>query len=128
MARLSVKHFSPVRKSFSPSLRHWRHFASRFLAMAGYELLDPAPLGRPAAVVRHRRHVRDAADLEADRVERAHRRLASRAGALDADLDVFHSAFLRGAPGALGGHLRGEGRGLARALEAGVARSRPGKR
>jgi hypothetical protein len=33
MAHFAVKHFSPLRKSFSPSLRHWRHFASRFLAM-----------------------------------------------------------------------------------------------
>src|SRR6185503_12142809 len=33
MAHLSVKHFSPLRKSFSPSLRHCLHFASRFLAM-----------------------------------------------------------------------------------------------
>src|SRR5262247_3673627 len=32
MAHLSVKHFSPLRKSFSPSRRHCRHFASRFLA------------------------------------------------------------------------------------------------
>src|SRR5688572_284983 len=34
MAHLSVKHFSPLRKSFSPSRRHWRHLASRFLATA----------------------------------------------------------------------------------------------
>src|ERR1041384_3830570 len=33
MAHLSVKHFSALRKSFSPSRRHWRHFASRTLAM-----------------------------------------------------------------------------------------------
>src|SRR3977135_1551382 len=32
MAHLSVKHFSPLRKSFSPSRRHWRHLGSRFLA------------------------------------------------------------------------------------------------
>src|SRR5688572_17375678 len=32
MAHLSVKHFSPFKKSFSPSRRHCRHFASRFLA------------------------------------------------------------------------------------------------
>jgi hypothetical protein len=31
-----VKHFSPFRKSFSPSRRHWRHFASRFRAMYVY--------------------------------------------------------------------------------------------
>jgi len=31
---LSVKHFSPFKNNFSPSRRHWRHFASRFLAMS----------------------------------------------------------------------------------------------
>src|SRR5205809_307235 len=71
--------------------------------------------------------VGDAADLEPDRVEGAHRRLAARAGALDAHFDVLHAALLRRAPGALGGDLRGERRGLARALEARVARSGPGK-
>src|SRR6185369_16670593 len=88
---------------------------------------DSAPLRRAAAVVRDRRHVGDAADLEADRIQRAHRRLAARAGTLDAHFDVFHAAFLRCAPGALGGDLRRERGGLARALEAGVARGRPGK-
>src|SRR6266850_388544 len=33
MAHLSVKHFSALRKSFSPSLRHWRHLASNTLAI-----------------------------------------------------------------------------------------------
>src|SRR5499427_210977 len=33
MAHLSVKHFSPLRKSFSPSRRHWRHLASRSRAI-----------------------------------------------------------------------------------------------
>src|SRR4051812_4916427 len=127
MAHLSVKHFSPFRKSFSPSRRHWRHFASRFLAMALriLLLLDAPALGRAAAVVRNRRHVGDAADLEADGIERAHRGFAAGAGTLDAHFDVLHAAFLRGPAGALGGHLRRERRGLTRALEAGVARGRP---
>src|SRR5688572_5518193 len=129
MAHLSVKHFSALRKSFSPSRRHWRHFASSTLAMR-YPLNEPlnaAPLRRTAAVVRYRRHVGDAADLEADRVERAHRRFAARARALDAHFDVLHAAFLGCAAGALGGDLRRERRGLARALEARVSRRRPGK-
>src|SRR6185369_2081774 len=88
---------------------------------------DSAPLRRAAAVVRDRRHVGDAADLEADRIQRAHRRLAARAGALDAHFDVLHAAFLRRASGALRGDLRRERRGFARALEAGVPRGRPGK-
>src|SRR5688572_10397000 len=127
MAHLSVKHFSALRNSFSPSRRDWRHFPSSTLAIQtplGLDL-NTLPLRRAAAVVRDRRHVGDAADLEPDRVERAHRRLAARAGALDAHLDVLHAAFLRGASGALGGDLRRERRGLTRALEARVARGRP---
>src|SRR5260370_5691209 len=98
MAHLSVKHFSPLRKSFSPSLRHWRHFASRFRAMG---FLDSAPLRRAAAVVGDRRHVGDAADLEADAIERAHCRLPASAGALDAHLAVLDAALLRRTPGTL---------------------------
>jgi hypothetical protein len=30
---LSVKHFSALRNSFSPSRRHWRHFGSRLRAI-----------------------------------------------------------------------------------------------
>src|SRR5258708_34016373 len=89
MAHLSVKHFSPLRKSFSPSLRHWRHFASRFRAMG---FLDSAPLRRAAAVVGGRRHVGDAAELEADAIERAHCRLAAGAAALDADPEGLDAA------------------------------------
>src|SRR5688572_11125480 len=122
---LSVKHFSPLRNSFSPSRRQWRHL-SRFLAIP--YLLDAAALGRPATVVRNRRHVGDAADLETDGVQRAHRGLAAGARALDAHFDVLHAAFLRRAAAALGRDLRGERRRLARALEAGVPRGRPGER
>jgi len=45
--------------------------------------------------VRHRRHVCDAGDLQSNRVQSAHRRLAARAWALDAHFDVLHAAFLR---------------------------------
>src|SRR5690606_6785622 len=44
---------------------------------------DPALLRRAAAVVRDRRDVLDLHDLDAERVQRAHRRLAAGAGALD---------------------------------------------
>src|SRR6185503_19197581 len=60
--------------------------------------------------------------------ERAHRRLAAGPGALDAHLDVLHAAFLCRAAATLGRDLRGERRRLARALEAGIARGRPGQR
>src|SRR5262249_6204424 len=42
-------------------------------------LLDPAPLGRAAAIVRNRRDVFDRGDLETRGLQRANRRLATRA-------------------------------------------------
>src|ERR1700754_1937701 len=94
--------------------------------MSCYSLsLDPAPLGRAAAVVRLRGDVGDGADLEAGGLQRTDRRLTSGAGALDEDVDLLH-AVLGGLAGAvLGGHLGGERRGLARALETDVPRGRP---
>ena len=86
---------------------------------------DATALRRAAAVVRHRRHVGDARDLHAERVQCAHGRLAAGAGALDAHLEVLHAALLRRAAGRFRRHLRRERRRLARALEAGAARRRP---
>src|SRR5215813_2152670 len=90
--------------------------------------LDPAALRRPAAVVRDRRHVDDVGDLVAERVERTHGRLAPRARALDAHFERLHAVFLRGAPGLLGGDLRGERRRLARTAEARATGGGPGQR
>src|SRR5580765_6820513 len=85
-------------------------------AIAGH--LDAPPLLRADAVVRLRRHVADAEDLEAGGLERANRRLPTRARALDEDLDLLQ-AVLHALPRAgVGGDLRGERRRLARALEA----------
>src|SRR4029453_3017784 len=80
--------------------------------------LAAATLGGGAAVVRLRRHVVDAADLEACGLERADRGLTARAGALDEDVDLLHAVLLRLAGGRLGGELRGERGRLARTLEA----------
>src|SRR6185437_2136260 len=88
----------------------------------------PPPLRRPATVVRHRRHIGDAADLQAERVERANRRFAPGSGTLDAHLEILDAALLRRASSRLGRDLRGERRGLARALEAGPAGRRPRQR
>src|SRR5262245_41039008 len=90
-------------------------------------LYSPA-LGRTATVVRHRRHVGDAADLETDRVKRAHRGLTAGARAFDAHFDVLNTAFLSCTSRALRRDLRGKRRRLARTLEAGVAGSRPRQR
>src|SRR5918997_2463692 len=87
--------------------------------------LDPAPLGRTAAVVRLRGDVGDRADLEAGGLQRADRGLAAGAGTLDEHVDLLH-AVLGGLAGrALRGHLGGERRGLARALETDVAGGGP---
>src|SRR3954470_17041654 len=82
---------------------------------------DAAALRWPAPVVRGGRDVLDLPDLEARRLEGADRRLAARARALDEDVDLAHAVLLRAACGRLGGHLRGERRGLPRALEADLA-------
>src|SRR5437773_12077536 len=78
MAHLSVKQRAPLRKSFIPSRRQSRHFASRYRAMA--RLLHPPPLRRAAPVVRNRRHVADRGDLEAHGLERADGGLAASPG------------------------------------------------
>src|SRR3954471_21955736 len=82
---------------------------------------DAAALGGTAAVVRRRRDVLDGTDLEARGLEGTDGSLATGAGALDEDVDLLHAVLLRTAGGRLSGHLCGEGRALARALEADVA-------
>src|SRR6185369_13912326 len=79
---------------------------------------DAPALGRAATVVGSGGDVLDGADLEADGTQGADRRLAARVRALDEDVDLLHAVVHRPAPGSLGGHLRGERGGLARALEA----------
>src|SRR5205085_2051766 len=66
--------------------------------------------------MRNGRHVGDAADLQADGVQRAHRGFAARSRALDAHFDILHAALLRRAAAALRRNLRGERRRLARTL------------
>ena len=88
--------------------------------------LDPAPLGRTAAVVRLRGDIGNRADLEAGGLQRPDRGLAARARALDEHVDLLHAVLLRLAGGVLGGQLRGERGRLARTLEADVTRRRPG--
>src|SRR4029079_104675 len=64
-------------------------------------------------------------DLEPGGLQRPDRRLAPRAGALDEDLDLLHALLDALAGGGVGGDLGGEGRRLARALEAGAAGGLP---
>src|SRR3954464_15747688 len=71
------------------------------------------------------RDVADAGDLEAGGLERADRRLAARARALDEHLDALETLVDALARSGVGGDLGGERRGLARALEAGAAGGLP---
>src|SRR3989440_2979486 len=73
-----------------------------------------------------RSDVLDAEDLQASRLQRADRGLAARARSLDEDLDLLKAVFHPLARAGVGGHLGGEGRRFARALEACRARGLPG--
>src|SRR5688500_7311623 len=86
---------------------------------------DPPTLLGTAAVVRDRGDVLDATDLDADVLQAADRGLAAAARALHEHVDLADAVLHRGACGLLGSHLRGEGRRLARALEADVAGAGP---
>src|SRR5882672_7289663 len=110
-------------------------FATRELALGTGVLchlylscLNAALLGRAAAVVRNRRDVGNAGDLETAGVQRAHRGFATGARSTDAHFDVLHTVFLRRIAGLFGGDLRRERRGLARTAETATTRGRPGKR
>src|SRR5215210_8275441 len=87
--------------------------------------LDPSPLAGAAAVVCLWGDVLDAGDLEPGGLQGADRGLAARAGALDVDLDLLQPLLDALAGRGVGGHLRGERRRLAGALEAGAAGGLP---
>src|SRR5579875_1261415 len=87
---------------------------------------DPATLAGSAAVVGLRRHVPHAGHLEARGLERADRGLTAGAGPLDEHLDLLQAVLDALAGGRVGGHLGGERRRFARALEARAARRLPG--
>src|ERR1700754_172609 len=86
---------------------------------------DPPPLPGAAAVVCLWGDVAHARDLEAGGLQRTDRGLAARARALHEDLDLLHALLDALAGGRVGRHLGGEGRRLARALEAGAAGGLP---
>src|SRR5687767_687161 len=79
---------------------------------------DATTLRRTAAVVRGRGDVLDGADLETGRLERTDGGLTTGTRALDEHVDLAHAVLLGAAGSRLGGHLRGERRGLPGALEA----------
>src|SRR5947207_90248 len=87
----------------------------------GREPLDAPPLLGPNAVVGLRSDVLDPKDLEPRGLQRANRGLAARARPLHEDLDLLQPVLHALAGAGVGGHLGGEGRRLAGALEAGRA-------
>jgi hypothetical protein len=77
--------------------------------------------------MRNRRHVRDIGDTEAHVVQGPHGGFTARAGALDANFQVLQAVILSRLAGALGRHLGGKGRALARAAKARATGGRPGQ-
>src|SRR6266571_1246461 len=131
MGHFGESHFAPFRNSLVFSRRQRLQSAPvyRAILFAYSSVLagsDPAPLGRPAAIVRDRGDVLDRADLQASGLQGPDRGLAARARTLDEHVNLAHAVLHRPAGGRLGGHLRGEGRRLPRALETDLARRSPG--
>src|ERR1035441_3696570 len=86
---------------------------------------DAAFFARAAAVVRHRRHVLDGTDFQADGLERANRGFTTGARTLDADFNFLHAVGHRLTGGVLRDHLRGVSRALARTFETHAASAGP---
>src|SRR5689334_10516836 len=93
--------------------------------MTKFKYLHAPALRGAAAVVRNRRDVADRLHFETDRLQRADRRFAARAGALDADVERAHADRLGGIAGVERRLRRGERRPLARPLEADATGARP---
>src|SRR5215218_6461995 len=89
-------------------------------------MLPPAPLGRPATVVRLARHVLYGEHLDAHGLERARGHVAARAVALHLDVHAADALIHRLVGDALGRHLGREGRALAAPLEPERTRGLPG--
>src|SRR5579864_2507974 len=89
------------------------------------ETSDPAPLRRPASIVRNRREVLDRTDFNTGRCQRANRRLTSRARPADAHIYRTHPMIARHVGSVGRGLLRSEWRSLARSAEPERARTLP---
>src|SRR5699024_7122120 len=107
----SSSHSPSRRERFPGSCTSWRS-AAYYLPLLKTSTLHSSALGRTAAVVRDRRHVLDHVDLQARRLQRTDRRLASGTRALDVNLDGLEAVLHRSLRGRLGSRLRGEGRRL----------------
>src|SRR2546430_13389 len=115
MGHLGESHLAPFRYSFIFSRRQSLQSAPVYRAICQYSS-DPAPLRRPAAVVRNWCDVLDRPDLQAGRLQGPDGGLPPRAWALDEHVNLAHPV-LHGPPcGRLGRHLRGERAPVADAL------------
>src|ERR1039457_4726193 len=125
MGHFGESHLAPFRNSLVFSRRQRLQSGPVYRAMVVAYSSDPAPLRRAAAIMRNRGDVLDGANLEARRLQGPDSGLPAGAGALHEDVDLAHPLLHRPARGGFGRHLRGERGGLARALEADLARGRP---
>jgi hypothetical protein len=103
-------------------------FENQNIGHPGGERSDATALGRTAAVVRHRRNVADAADLDASGGEGADRGLTAGAGTGDAHIDRADTVVASCVGCTDGGLLRGERGSLAGATEAKRTRRLPAQR
>src|SRR5437660_7572035 len=115
-----LKHLSPLRKSFIPSLRHNLHTGPMYLAN-----LNSPSLRRTAAVVGNRCHVADCAHFESGSLQGADGGIASGPGALHVDFERAHSGFTRPVRRGQSGLLGGEWRSFPGTFEAKRARAGP---
>jgi hypothetical protein len=82
------------------------------------EKLDTTALLRAAAVVRHRRHIRNGSDANAQGAQGAHRRLTARTWPLDLDVEILDALVLSSATSHFRSDLSSKRRRLARTFEA----------
>src|ERR1700729_4077310 len=118
--------FTPLFRNRSvPSRRDSLHFGPVYFAIAN--LLNATLFGRTTAVMRNRRDVFDVGDLQPAAIQGPYCGFAAGTGAHDPNFHVLHAVLLSRGARTLGGNLRRERRGLARATIAAAAGGRPGQ-
>ena len=95
---------------------------TRLQAAVGLKKLDTATLLRAAAIVRHRRHIGNRCDADAQSAQSAHRGFTTWTRTLDLDIQVLDTLVNGSAASHFGSHLCCEGSGLARAPTSGPPR------
>nr|VFK02304.1 MAG: hypothetical protein BECKH772A_GA0070896_102643 [Candidatus Kentron sp. H]VFK02577.1 MAG: hypothetical protein BECKH772B_GA0070898_102893 [Candidatus Kentron sp. H]VFK05308.1 MAG: hypothetical protein BECKH772C_GA0070978_102583 [Candidatus Kentron sp. H] len=142
MGHLLVRHFSPLRNSFSPSRLHRRHLGPVYLAKPhSYYRLEPniinsnsmrsdsntPPFRWTTAIMWDRGYIRNASNLKPCAIERPYCRLTSRPRAFDAHIQIFHSKFSSDISNPACGNLGRKWCTFPRTFESPIAGSRPSK-